>query len=650
MCGICGWVGAPADSERLDAMVEALTHRGPDDRGTIAGDQVSLGMRRLSIVDRAGGRQPLANEDGSVVVVFNGELYTHRELRRGLEARGHHFRTSSDAEVLVHLWEEHREDLLQHLRGMFAFALWDRRDDTVLLARDRLGVKPLYLAPGPGGSIVFASELQALLRHPAVAPEVSPLAVDDFLALRYVPGPGSIVRGVRRLPAGGLLLWRRGRIDERRWWSLPELDPAQSTTDDHLERFAATFEEAVKLRTMGEVPVGAYLSGGLDSGTITAALVASGERRLETFCVGFGWEGDELDSARRTATALGTTHHDVTCSPADLGALRQIVRHLGDPQGDAIVLPTWRLAAAARERVTVVQSGDGADEVLGGYLFHRVLLLAARYRSAMPGSVHRGLVAPLARHTPQWLLEALFDYPGQLGRQGRERVLAALSLLESSDVRAGWRFLITLFAAEERNALYHPDFAAAVRSARAERTHPAYGPAPLERMLELQLEDWLPDNILQRADALSMAHGLELRVPFLDHVLVEQLHRVPLEELVGPRRGKLLLRRYAADRKLPVGLAGRRKRPFYIPLERWGRDPHFLGLLEETVSPEVVRRRGVFDPAAVATLRRRLDAGDFLSFKKVFALVMLELWFQEFTDRPAAAVRSGAFGGLRDAA
>jgi asparagine synthase (glutamine-hydrolysing) len=485
---------------------------------------------------------------------------------------------------------------------------------------------------------VFASELGCLLRHPAVGREPNAAAIDDFLSLRYVPGPGSIVRSARRLAAGALLLWQGGRALERRWWTLPPALPAQSGDRELLEQFSATLDESIALRTMGEVPLGAYLSGGLDSGTIAAGLAAGSTEALRTFCVGFGWDGDELPQARAFAGHIGARHREIACGPDDLALLPSIVAHLGDPQGDAIVLPTWRLAATAAQDVTIVQSGDGADEVLGGYLFHRVLLLAERYRTLVPGALHRSLVAPLARHSPQWLLEALFDYPGRLGAQGRARVLDGLALLEPGPPEAGWRFLITLFDARERAALFTPEFAEQVRADRHDRPLPGWRPRPdhegaVDRILAVQLDDWLPDNILHRADALSMAHGLEARVPFLDHQLVELLQQVPARLKVGARRGKLLLRQHAAARQLPVGLARRRKRPFYIPIERWGGHPALRDLLAATTDDAVVRRRGVLRPEAVAGLRQQLDSGDFLSFKKLFALVVLELWFQVFLDR-----------------
>ncbi len=632
MCGICGYTGPRRDGV-LEAMTDSLRHRGPDDEGFHYGDGVALGHRRLSIIDLAGGHQPLANEDGSIVLICNGEIYNHRELRERLLAAGHRFRTQSDCEVILHLYEDRGDRCVHDLIGMFAFALWDARQRRLLLVRDRLGIKPLYYARTPQG-VFFGSEMKALLRADAVPRELEPAAVQEYLALRHVPGPGTLLRGVSKLPAAHYAVIDAQGFDLQRYWQ-PKLHegPFDLSDDEYLEGFAEHFERSVKRRLMADVPVGAFLSGGLDSSVIVSAFARMSSEPVRTFTVGFDFEHDEVDAARRAAEALGCIHTEITCRASDMAELLpDVVWHLDEPIGDPIVIPMYMLSREAARHVKVVLSGEGADETLGGYLFHRALLYGGRLRRVVPPR----LVAGALRAMPSALLDIAFDYPADLGRRGKQKVIDFLGLLGDRDLLQAYRHLISLFDARDTAELYQPEFRAQLNggSAAAEEARLALASAAplLGRILHLQFDWWLADNILTKQDKTSMAHALEARVPFLDHELVEFALRVPPRLKIHRGRSKELLRRYAA-RSLPAEITRRPKRPFYAPLERDAGAREFRDLVEDTLNEQAVRERGLFRPERIARLRDSLAGGEFMHVKQVFSLVALELWFRQTMDR-----------------
>jgi asparagine synthase (glutamine-hydrolysing) len=638
MCGICGFLG-PGRPGVLDEMTDSLAHRGPDDRGTFEGPGVGLGMRRLSIIDLGGGHQPISNEDGTLTIVFNGEIYNYAELREGLRQRGHRFSTRSDTEVILHLFEEEGSRCLDRLHGMFAIAIWDHARERLFLARDRLGIKPLYYAELPGQGLVFGSEIKALLRHPGWEPTVDLPAIVDYLALRYVPGPGSLLQDVRKLAAGHFaVVDRSGRVEPTCYWR-PELvsGPFSGSDDEYLDEFAERFERSIRRRLISEVPVGAYLSGGIDSGTIVGAMSRLVDHPVRTFTVGFDYEHDELAHAREVAALLGTRHTEIQCGVADLALLPEIVYHLDEPVGDPIILPMYRLAREAKKQVTVILAGEGADEILGGYLFHRALLSGHRLATFLPAPIRERMLSPLVERLPLGWLDRFFDYPAALGERGRRKIADFLRLLAPERLPAAYRHLISLFDGRDTAALFAGPLAGIdARPEAPARTGPPGTPF-LNRIIDLQFDHWLPDDILTKQDKLSMASGIEARVPFLDHELVEFALRVPPRLKIRGRTTKLLLRRYAA-RILPPAAVRRRKMPFYVPFERFLGSPPFRELLEDTLSEAAVRRRGLFDPEAIRRLRRLADEGrDFIYPKQLFSLVLLELWYRMAIDRRGRA-------------
>ena len=635
MCGICGFVGVREEG-LLGRMTDSLQHRGPDGEGFFREDGVGLGHRRLSIIDVAGGRQPIENEDGSILVVHNGEIYNHRDLRRDLEARGHRFRTASDSEVILHLYEDYGTSCLEKMGGMWAFALYDRPNRRLFLARDRLGIKPLYFIQD-GSRFLFASEIKALVCDTAARLTLDPAAIHDYLALRYVPGPGGLFREVRKLPAAHYAIVENEQVTLARYWT-PAAKPGPRRRPDaeYVEEFAERFERSVERRLMSEVPLGAYLSAGLDSSTIVAAMSRLTSQPVRTFTVGFDFEHDELTQAAETARQLGCIHTEIPCRPADVELLPRIVWHLDEPVGDPIVIPMFQLSRRAKQDVTVVLAGEGADETLGGYLFHKALLAGEQF-ARVPRAVREWLVSPLVRATPAAVLNLAFQYPAALGGRGKLKLLDFLPLVGPSTLPQAYRHLISLFDDRDTGWLYSDDFKARLAAGqRAPEARATTSGAALDRILGLQFDSWLSEDILTKQDKMSMAHGIEARVPFLDHELVEFTLTLPPSLKIRRGVSKYILRRYAA-RWLPAGTARRRKMPFYVPAERYLAEPAFQDMVADTLSERSVRDRGLFKPAAVAELRARMHTGEFMIVKQAFSLMMLELWFRMAVDKKGAA-------------
>lgn len=616
-------------------MTSTLEHRGPDSAGYFREGAVGLGHRRLSIIDLEGGQQPIFNEDESLVLIANGEIYNYRELRAQLQARGHRFRTQSDSEVLLHLYEDLGPDMMPRILGMYAFAIYDRTRDQLFLARDRIGVKPLYYSDLGDGRVLFGSEMKAILRYPALPTTLVPQAVHDYLALRYVPGPGGMFEEINKLPAGHWALVSQGRLRLEPYWT-PRLHEASDTRSEGelLEELEERFQRSIERRLISDVPLGAYLSGGLDSSVIVAAMARGSSTPVRTFSVGFDYEHDELEAAAATARLLGCDHTEIPCTADDIELLPKLVWHLDEPLGDPIVIPMYQLARVAKQKVTVVLSGEGADEILGGYLFHKALLFAHRFARVVPEPVRRGLVRPALGLTPSRLLNLAFSYPADLGERGKKKLIDFLGYLGPDQLPSAYRHLISLFDDRDLVDLYTADFR---QSLGGESTWPewedaAHSRAPfLNRVIHLQFAHWLADDILMKQDKTSMASAVEARVPFLDHELVEFALRIPARHKIRGLTSKYLLRRLG-EKILPQEVIRRRKMPFYLPLERFAGHPAFQAMMEDALSDRKVKERGIFRPEAVRTLKDRLRTGEFLYVKQVFSMVVLELWLQMAVD------------------
>jgi asparagine synthase (glutamine-hydrolysing) len=627
MCGFAGKLfasaHAPVDRHLLTAMADSLAHRGPDADGFYVGDGVGLAHRRLSIVDVAAGHQPLANEDGTVWVAFNGEIYNFADLRRELEVHGHRFKTHSDTEAIVHAYEQWGEACVERFRGMFAFALWDARARRLLLARDRVGIKPVYYALLAGGGLVFGSEIKAILEDPTVDRSWSLEALDAYLTLLYVPSPATIYQHVRKLPAGHILIAERGTVRVKKYWDLTfsgDGDPARE--QEYLEELDALLTESVRMRLISEVPLGAFLSGGIDSTTVVAYMAKTSDSPVLASSVGFAdREYNELDKARGIANHLGCRLATELITPHVEELLPRLAWHLDEPFADSSAVPTYYVSAAARERVTVALSGDGGDELWAGYPWHRVEFWESQARKRL-GQVGCGVASRLGHLLP-------------LSAKGA-RSLRHLGLSpETACVR---KYAYEQFDHQTKQTLYSHDFTAATRhsdpfaSARA-----AYAacdsPDPLDRVMYVDVKTYLTDDILTKVDKMSMAVSLEARVPLLDHKLLEFAARVPSSLKLNRGTSKYLLRK-VLDRSVPRSLMTGPKHGFTAPIADWLRGP-LKGLATDLLLDGRLQQRQLFDTPAVARLWNEHQSGRRDHRHRLWSLIMLELWFRQFADRPA---------------
>jgi asparagine synthase (glutamine-hydrolysing) len=623
MCGIAGVVGSlRTEPATLRRMTDRLQHRGPDGEGTFWADDVGLAMRRLAIIDLSTGDQPIFNEDRTVCVVYNGEIYNFLELRSELEARGHRFETHGDTEVIVHAYEEFGPECVARLWGMFALAVWDSRRRLLLLARDRLGKKPLvYYADPVSGGMAFASELQSLLAHPDVPREVQPSAIDDYLTYLYVPAPTTAYRDIRKLPPGHRLVWQAGRISVEAYWQVRFGEKRAVRESEAVEEFGALLRDAVRRRLIADVPLGAFLSGGMDSSSIVAEMAEVSSAPVKTFSIGFGERDfDELRYARQVAQRFGTDHHELVVEPRALEVLPTLVRHYGEPYGDSSAIPTYYVAQMTRQHVTVALNGDGGDELLAGYERHWAARVAARY-DTIPGFVRHGLIRPLIPLVPE-------------PRQRRALLRRAKRFMAAAHLPVFDRYLHWVGACtpEQKAWLYTPEFVEELHgndSGRWLREALAAEPRldPVDAVLRADTLLYLPEDLLAKVDIASMANSLEARSPFLDHRLVEFCAGLPSSLKLRGRTSKWLLRSLMRDR-LPPEILTRSKMGFGVPVGEWLRGD-LRPLLEDTLFSPRALQRGYFRPEAVRGLVDEHLSGRADRTSLIWALLMLELWQRE---------------------
>jgi asparagine synthase (glutamine-hydrolysing) len=593
VCGICGIAALDGvDRSALHAMSDALVHRGPDSAGEMLDGPIALAARRLAIIDIPGGDQPITGDDGRVTVVQNGEIYNHELLRRDLERAGHRFRTRSDTEVLLHLYEEHGMEFLEHLRGLFALALWDRDEERLVLARDAFGIKPLYYWEH-GHDLSFASELRALARQPGFPCEVDADAVEGYLAFNSIPGPLTAFRAARKLTAGHWLTWHNGRVRSGRW-ARPAPAAAEAVRRESAPELAAELRDrlrgSVRAHLVSDVPVGVLLSGGIDSSALTAMATEESAIPVQTFSIGFAERSfDELSRARLVAGRFGTQHHELVVRPDASELLPRIVAACDEPLGDSSALPTYLVAQLAAEHVKVVLSGEGGDELFGGYETYVADLLAARI-----GRVAR-LLAPVVRALPSSDRRVSVDY--RLKRFVRG---AGLPPLERHHA---WK---EIFDRDQRRALAHLDAADPLMRYRG-RWAETPDAEPLARLQDVDLGVYLVDDLLVKTDRMSMAHSLETRVPFLDRDVAEFALALPTALKVSGTRKKRLLREAVAP-LLPRAIVRARKRGFSIPAAAWLRGP-LVPFAREVLAPARTRAQtpGLFvlRQLAILPLARR---------------------------------------------
>jgi len=620
MCGIAGMIATgaePVSRQQLQRMCDAMVHRGPDDAGYLVEPGIALGMRRLSIIDLAGGHQPISNEDDSVAVVFNGEIYNYRELRAGLIARGHRFKTASDTEVLVHLWEDLGLDFAAQLNGMFAFALLDRRQRKLVLGRDHVGIKPLYYARVDHG-LVFGSEVKVVLESGWVPRRLDLDALGQYLAWEYSPGAATLLKDVRRLPAASLLEFdlATGRHSIRRYWSplaaAATAQPSPRSAVDWLEEVDATITRRVRAQLVSDVPLGAFLSGGVDSSIVVAAM---GE--AQTFSIGFDDPSyNELKWSQQVAAHLGVSHHTEVIRPDVRGLFDRLMYFLDDPIADVSIFPTYLVSQLAAQRVKVVLSGDGGDELFGGYETF-IAQEKAQLWDSTPAWLRRGVVAPM--------LEALPPTAAKKGLVNKAKRFVAGASMDPALGHARWRLFLD--EPQRRRLFVAPAYAQLSSPVGAhidKLNDEAAGLEPRARALYVDFSSYLVDNCLTKVDRMSMACSIEARVPLLDKEVVELAFQVPTELKYTSGETKVLLKRVAA-RHVPRQCVYRPKQGFSIPLKNW-LGTEFRDLLEDNLSPQRVGAEGLFDAAEVTRLKEEHLANRANHSHVLWGLLVFQDW------------------------
>jgi asparagine synthase (glutamine-hydrolysing) len=631
MCGICGFAGRQGNPESnralLLAMATRIAHRGPDDAGyflTLDGS-AGLGHRRLSIIDISGGHQPMTNEDGTVQIVFNGEIYNFQELKKNLESAGHKFATHCDTETILHLYEEKGPACVQELRGMFAFAIWDSRRERLFMARDRLGVKPLYYRHS-GGTLTFASEIKSILADSAVPRRLNPVALDRYLTYAYVPHPLTMFDGIAKLSPGHWAIWEDGRLTVERYW-LPDFDrEVPGSEAEYIERVRTMLDEATRIRLMSEVPLGAFLSGGIDSSITVALMALATSSPVKTFSIRFREkEYNETDYARLVAERYKTDHTEFIVEPKGLEVLADLAWFYDEPFADSSAIPTYYVSKMAAQKVTVALSGDAGDEDFAGYSWrYRAVRLASIY-DRMPGLFKAFFSPRMWRHLPTSVKQKSM-------RRAAKKLVLTLGLPPEE------RYLTWIAINEEARklALYSEAFARTLEgSGRAvdfivneHRRSPHRD--PVSRGTFVDLMTYLPCDILTKVDIASMAHSLEVRSPFLDHKVIEMAIGMPVDLKMRGLTCKYILRK-AFDDVVPREIIDRPKKGFGVPIDQWFMT-ELQGFLKNVLLDERTHARGYFLPEAVATLIDEHVNHVFNHCHRLWALLMLELWHRTYID------------------
>jgi len=631
MCGICGIAtpggGPPVSPEILTRMCREIVHRGPDDEGFHIEDGVGLGNRRLSIIDVEGGHQPLSNEDGSLWIAYNGEAYNFPEVRGDLAARGHVFKTRSDTETMVHAYEEWGLDFIHKFRGMFAFALWDRAERRLLLVRDRVGIKPLYYTQLADGTLIFGSELKTILAHPGVRREVEPQALDLFLTLEYIPAPHSIFKSIFKLPAGGMLLFKDGKAEIRSYWDIEPDAGADGALRGRpvaslMDELYALLKESVKLRLISDVPLGAFLSGGIDSSTIVGLMRELGASPLRTFSIGFKDASyNELEHARRIARRFDTAHEELILEPKAIDLTDKLIRHLDEPLGDFSIFPTYLVSEMARAHVKVVLSGDGGDELFAGYEHYQAQKLS-RLPLVAAGAKAAGLATSRMR-------------PGEQKKGAWNKLRRFTQAFDNDKSFRHFRWMMFL-ADRVKEELYADAFKERLGGLRDIKER-----APFDRVfarmagfdrttgeLYLDLKTYLVDDIMVKVDRMSMAASLESREPLLDHKLIEFAFRLPGRLKLHGLTTKWIFKK-TMERLLPMETLYRRKEGFSIPIKHWLK-VELRDMMESYLGEKRISRGGFFRPAPVRKMMDDHLAGRENYSHQLWALLVFEIWKEKY--------------------
>ncbi len=627
MCGITGFVNfdkSPADLSILERMNQAIIHRGPDEDGFYHAENVGLAMRRLAIIDLSGGQQPIFNEDKTKVIVFNGEIYNYQEIRADLESRGHKFYTNSDTETVIHLYDKYGVDCVRHLRGMFAFAIWDRLEESLFIARDRVGKKPLLYAHQPNGDLIFGSEFQAVLQHPAISREVDFSALDSYLSYLCVPAPQTAFKQIRKLEPAHWGIWKDGKLKTHRYWTPDFSTKLKISEEEAIEETTRIVRESVKLRMISEVPLGAFLSGGVDSSAVVALMAEESSQPVKTFSIGFEEDDfSELKYAKIVAKHVGAEYNEFIVRPKALEILPTLVKHYGEPYADSSAIPTYYVSRETRKFVTVALNGDGGDESFAGYERYLAMNLAEKYRR-IPAVLRKGLIETGV---------GLLPNPTQF----RSRIKSLKRFVESGSLGNVERYLGWMSAISPglKEDLMSNEFRAQLNESRPidvlQKWFDQTGDLGIidATMLTDQMT-YLPNDLLVKVDIASMANSLEARSPLLDHKVIEFAASLPQNLKARGRETKSLLKKVAA-RLVPKEVIYRRKMGFGVPIGKWLRGD-LKAFMHETLLSERFAKRGLFEQNKVAELIEKHSAQKADYATPLWTLLMLELWFQEFID------------------
>ncbi len=627
MCGITGSItnnGQAVDRSIIERMNAAIEHRGPDDDGFFVDEHAALGMRRLSIIDVAGGKQPIHNRDRTKWIVFNGEIYNFQELRDDLEQRGHEFYTRSDTEVIIHLFDEYGPACVDRLRGMFAIAIWDTVEKKLFLARDRVGKKPLLYSLQSNGDLVFGSEFRALLAHPSVSREVDLAAIDSYLSYLCVPAPQTAFKSIRKLEPGHWLLWKNGEIETHRYW-LPDFSKKISITQEEaIDETTRLVREATKMRLISEVPLGAFLSGGVDSSIVVALMAEESDKPVKTFSIGFDEQDfSELKYAKRVAAYVGAEYNEFIVRPNALEVLPILVEHYGEPYADSSAIPTYYVAKETRKHVTVALNGDGGDESFAGYERYAAMKLAGRYQQ-IPAIFRKPFIEKAIGMLPS----------SELTRSRIRDVKRFIKAAELSKTDRYFRW-VTAFDQAGKEGIYTDQFAAEVAGRKASQFlddwfTQANGSSILDAALLTDQMTYLPNDLLVKVDIATMANSLEARSPFLDHKVIEFAASLPPGMKMRGYQTKSLLKKVAA-RLVPKEVVYRRKMGFGVPIGKWFRG-EMKEFLTEILLSERSLTRGIVKPDVIKRFVVEHTSGERDHSFQLWAFLMLELWFQRFID------------------
>ena len=626
MCGIVGIVNSDrtdVDQALVGRMCNAISHRGPDDDGFYFNGPAGLGMRRLSIIDVKGGHQPIHNQDRTAWIVFNGEIYNYRELREKLEKLGHTFYTNSDTEAIVHAYDQYGADCPKHLRGMFAFAIWDERTEELFIARDRVGKKPLLYAQ-VNGQFIFGSEFSALLQHPGISRDVDPEALHHYLSFMCVPAPLTAYRAIRKLEPAHSLRWRKGEIRMERYWQPDFSNKIKIDEQEAGEQAIEILRDAVQVRLMSEVPLGAFLSGGIDSSAVVALMSEVSAEPVKTFSIGFEEQDfSELHHARRVAEHVGADHHEFIVRPDALEVLPTLVEHYGEPYADSSAIPTYYVARETRKHVTVALNGDGGDESFAGYERYAAMRLAERYHR-IPALLRESVVRQAVGLIPS-------------SATSRSRVRDVQRFLGAASLPKVERYLrwVSVFDASAKQDLYSENFWHQTQNSHAADVlgpwfAQANGSGIVDAALLTDMMTYLPNDLLVKVDIATMAVSLEARSPFLDHKVIEFAASLPEKYKLRGLTSKYLLKK-VLKKLLPQENLDRRKMGFGIPIGHWFRGD-LQSFLRETILSEKALKRGLFKPDAVKQLVELHVRSERDHSHQLWTLLMLELWFQRFID------------------